>query len=497
MPQIILFTGSTLNHMVRSIGAYQIASRLRYHGYTVQVIDYFPTIFNSRNNLILNILNHYVSKDTLWVGFSSTFFDNNISTTDAKRSNYDEEVFFNSIRTKEIKELIYSINPKCKIVLGGSKAAFLKIPAFIDYYVEGYADNSVISLTQYLENKNPFFQFVLNSDGSRSISNDQTAALFDFSNYEFSWHESDSISISEALPIEISRGCIFKCAFCTYPLNGKKKLDYIKSPEILLNEFKRNYELFGTTNYIYSDDTHNDSVEKLEMLYDKVYSKLNFKISFGSYIRLDLLRAHPHTIDLLKESGLSSCFFGIESLNYDSNKVIGKGMKTENILSTLELLKDKWRDIFKEAGFIVGLPNDSIEGVRNWLDTITADDFPLDRISLSPLRIHQKSTSIWSNLIEQRPADYGYKFTSSIDWINNKGLSRKQASEIVNHYTQYSKSKIKLSWATVETMPNNLGISKKEFLKLSFADMQTLKNIKVDEYIKKIYPSYIPLNTYI
>ena len=79
MPQIILFTGSTLNHMVRSIGAYQIASRLRYHGYTVQVIDYFPTIFNSRNNLILNILNHYVSKDTLWVGFSSTFFDNNIS----------------------------------------------------------------------------------------------------------------------------------------------------------------------------------------------------------------------------------------------------------------------------------------------------------------------------------------------------------------------------------------------------------------------------------
>jgi radical SAM superfamily enzyme YgiQ (UPF0313 family) len=492
MPQIILFTGSTLNHMVRSIGAYQVADRLRHYGYTVQVIDYFPTIFNSRNNLILDILAHYVSKDTLWIGFSSTFFDNNISAGDTTRSLYDEDVIFNTTRTNEIKELIYAINPECRIVLGGAKAAFLKIPAFIDYYVEGYADDSIISLTQYLENKNPFLQFVSNSDGSRSISNDQTAALFDFSNYKFSWHDSDHIVSSEALPIEISRGCIFKCAFCTYPLNGKKKLDYIKSPEILLNEFKRNYELFGTTHYIYSDDTHNDSVEKLEMLYDKVYSRLNFKISFGSYIRLDLLRAHPHTIDLLKASGLSSCFFGIESLNYESNKVIGKGMKTENILSTLELLRDKWSNVFKEAGFIVGLPNDSIEGVRNWLDKITSDDFPLDRVSLSPLRINQRSTSIWSNLIEQRPQDYGYKFTSSIDWVNNKGLSRKQASEIVNHYKQYSKSKIRLSWATVETMPNNLGISKTEFLKLSPAEMQDLKNTKVNDYIKKIYPKYIP-----
>jgi radical SAM superfamily enzyme YgiQ (UPF0313 family) len=493
MPQIILFTGSTFDHSIRSIGAYQIASRLRHQGYIVQVIDQFPLIFN-KDDLLLEILKYYVSNETLWIGFSSTFFDNNTVISAAQRSIYSETVNFSTEKIDKIKSVVYSISPRCKFVLGGAKAASLRLPGFIDYYVEGYADDSVISLTKYIEGKNPFLQFDINMDNSKSIVNDRAAAAFDFSNYKFSWHSSDHISPGEALPIEISRGCIFKCAFCTYPLNGKKKLDYIKSPEILREEFNRNYELFGTTNYIYSDDTHNDSVEKLEILYDKVYSKLNFKISFGAYLRLDLLRAHPHTIDLLKDSGLTSCFFGIESLNYSANKSIGKGIKTDQIVDTLEILQDKWKNIFKDSGFIVGLPNDSEEDVCNWLDIVTSDDFPLDRISLSPLRIYPSSTSVWSNLIEKNPQEYGYKFNSSIEWINNKGLSRKTASHIVNQYNKLLKNKTKLSWVTSATVPSNLGITKEEFLKLPEADIIQLKNKNTNEYLRKIHPTLLSIN---
>jgi radical SAM superfamily enzyme YgiQ (UPF0313 family) len=487
MAQILIFTGSTSTHFIRSIGAYQVSSRLREKGYDVQVIEHFPTIYNRHFDLIIKILNKFIDENTLWIGFSSTFFDSNQIIYNAPRGEYDEPISFTKEKINKIKSTVRSINNNCKLVLGGAKSSFFKIPDFIDYYVEGYADNSIIDLTRYLENKNPFFQFISNSDGSKSVIYDRTASCFDFSNYRFSWQDADCILTEEALPIEISRGCVFKCSFCTYPLNGKKKLDYIKSPDVLLDEFKRNYDLFGTTKYVYSDDTHNDSVEKLETLYDKVYSKLPFKISFSSYIRLDLLRAHPHTIDLLKESGLTSCFFGIESLNYLANKSIGKGMRTENIIDTLNILKDKWSDIFKEAGFIIGLPNDSENDVCKWLDLVTDNDFPLDRISLSPLRIYKGSKNVWSNLIESDPESYGYDFTSSIDWKNNKELTRKKSYEIVNQYNQSPKIKTKLNWVTVVNMLNNLNTNKEKFLTLSAAEIDDLKNKKLQEYLKKIF----------
>ena len=59
----------------------------------------------------------------------------------------------------------------------------------------------------------------------------------------------DNFKDFQPLPLEVSRGCIFKCAFCSHPFLGKKSYDYIRSPESLAKEIKRNYELFKTTRY--------------------------------------------------------------------------------------------------------------------------------------------------------------------------------------------------------------------------------------------------------
>ena len=95
--------------------------------------------------------------------------------------------------------------------------------------------------------------------------------------------------------------------------------------------FITNYEKYGITKYYYGDDTHNDSMHKLEFLYNEIYSKLPFKIEFATYLRLDLLAAHPESISLLKESGLVGTFFGIETFNHASNKSVGKGATEEKI----------------------------------------------------------------------------------------------------------------------------------------------------------------------
>ena len=140
----------------------------------------------------------------------------------------------------------------------------------------------------------------------------------------------------EVLPLELSRGCRFKCKFCSFPLLGKKPTDerYLRSEKSVYDELKSNYEEFGTTKYNMLCDTFNETTKKLEMLC-RVQEKLKIQLRFSCYLRIDLLGAHKDQINLLHEVGLNTCHFGIESLNYESSKAIGKGFNNEKIKDTL------------------------------------------------------------------------------------------------------------------------------------------------------------------
>lgn len=442
---ILMFTGTSLMEFTRPIGAYRIATELRNQGYTVQVIDMFPFMVENNLKVFSTFIKKFVGTDTLWVGFSSTFFlDRSLMIkkgtkgTDTKQA-FDTGGFpCKDEMTFKIKDIIKTANPKTKIVFGGAKS-YLKVGKIVDIYIEGYADSTAVEMTKWLAGKNPFFTYKINPDDSISVVHDQTAGSFDFVNSSTVWHESDCIFPNEALPIEISRGCIFNCSFCSYPLNGKKKLDYIRETTNLRNEFLRNYELYGTTQYIYSDDTHNDSVDKLQILYDEVYSKLPFKVNFYTYLRLDLIAAKPDTAKLLLDSGLRACFFGIESLNYESAKCVGKGMRPEKVIETLHWLRnDVWKDeVLMGGGFIAGLPFDTRDTISAWLSQITSEDFPLDSINIYPLGMNKHShKKVWKSDFELNYAKYGYEFpfdNRPSYWINHlTGMNFGTAVELAN-----------------------------------------------------------------
>ncbi len=486
MNDVIIFTGSSwvdqdhpdndgdIFAVLRSIGPYQIASILRSNGYTVRVIDYFPYILKNKYDDLLKLVDCLIKDTTIWVGFSSTFFDDinqNFKNNPLRGNNI--KYFINYIKEK---------NNKLKIILGGASAWKKECSELVDYYVEGYADESILELTKYIEGKNLFF--ILNN---KSIISDRTARNFKFVDYNFSWDNSDFIKHDEVLPIEISRGCIFNCSYCSYPLNGKKKLDFIKNTTILYDHFMENYDRFGVTSYMYTDDTHNDSLEKLEQLYNNVYSKLPFKIKFSAYLRLDLLRAHPDMIGLLKESGLSRCFFGIESLNYESNKAVGKGMRPEKIIETLNRVKTEWKDIFLQGGFIVGLPNETEETASHWLTLITDPDFPLDRTTINSLSISkiQGDNGYWYNDIEKFPEKYGYTYLPNQAWINNTGMTSNKAIEIQRKFGKKIKdnNQNKISWVTAWRL-QNIGLTYAQVNSMSSTELKDIVSLYIDDHIQ-------------
>jgi hypothetical protein len=331
------------------------------------------------------------------------------------------------------------LNPKVKIVKGGAKSSAMD-DKYVDAFIIGYADKMLIDYVRYLDGKNPFFQFLKRKAPNQHqivIKYDVKGEQYDFTNSMLNWAPNDLIQPNEPLPIEVSRGCIFRCKFCSYPLNGKKKLDFIKNPQLIKQEMIRNYELFGTTQYAFMDDTYNDSVQKIEML-GNAFQTLPFKLKFIAYLRHDLIWAHKEMADILLESGLVGTQFGIETLNHDAGKAVGKGLHPEQVLELLHWLKnEKWHDnVLTHSNFILGLPKDTPETIAQWSEQLFDPNFPLHSWSAKTFMLkyrkdenlekQAKNKSLLISDIALNYKDYGYSFPNPVgleghmSWVNER-----------------------------------------------------------------------------
>ena len=484
----------------RPIGAYRIATEIRKAGYTCQVIDFFTKFDEDEME---KIITSFIGEDTLIVGFSSTFFeyiDEKLDALQTVITGKKTQPFGNQLLTvnypyhrdkmRDWFQRMRKINPSLKIVYGGAKTRYLA--ANCDAYAVGYADQAIVEYMKYLEGKNPFFQFErLNN---QIIINGATYTKdFDYCKSTVEWHETDHLMHGEAVPIEIARGCVFKCKFCSFPSNGKKKLDFIKEDSVLRDEFLRNYYEYGITRYIYADDTHNDSVEKVERLH-KIVTSLPFELEYGTYLRHDLIHAHPETAILLKESGLRTCMFGIESLNHKSGKEIGKGLHPDKIKELMYWLKnDIWKnDVGISASFIVGLPYDTPTTVMEWATWLLDPSCPIDTFYIEPLFIAgselRATGSYTESEFEKNTAAYGYSFIDDniCNWTNE-------------HFTYASAMKladrIKLM-AYKKGRQRHAGFSLMMFSNLGFIPKDLIGNVAIPEFLSVPKLSKDYLNIY-
>ena len=76
------------------------------------------------------------------------------------------------------------------------------------------------------------------------------------------WREDFNVLPGESLPIEMARGCIFKCKFCNYPLIGKRKGTYIRDMNEIRDELIETWETKQVDTFYITDDTFNDDNDK-------------------------------------------------------------------------------------------------------------------------------------------------------------------------------------------------------------------------------------------
>jgi radical SAM superfamily enzyme YgiQ (UPF0313 family) len=355
---IIIWTGIPKRLPQKAIGAYQIAHWVRQHGYTAQVIDHLDR-WNA--NTIVSMTEHFIGTETVAIGLSATF----MFTT-------EEIVSYNELDARWIKDstrptvgefieafkILKARYPKIKFILGGATSRLdrYRYSTLFDIKLSGFAEEKIIDTLAKLKT---------------SGIHKSPPAIFDITTASHRWHPDDVIQPGEALPIELGRGCIFKCKFCSYRLTGKAKGSYLRSMDCIKDEILDNYEKFGTTRYFLLDDTFNEDIDKITAWY-KMSQQLPFKIETTAYVRADLVWSAPETAYILQEGGLIGTFIGVESFHPKASMAVGKGWMGKHGKEWLPHLKNNlWKDQMSiTMGFIIGLPHepeDSMYESQKWL----------------------------------------------------------------------------------------------------------------------------------
>jgi radical SAM superfamily enzyme YgiQ (UPF0313 family) len=453
MYNIVFFTDVTDNiASIPAIGAYKLAHVLRKNDYKVLVVNHFSDYDLSELKSIIDIA---VSDRTLLVGFSTTFFrninvDRNPNQPTPSYPDLETDTFCPQGKEFETKliELLHQRNSKIKILVGGTKVSAYYSNRNVQYVCLGYGEVSVLNLADHLFHKKDLKKSYKNVWGI-TVIDDRLAPDYKFRHEDMQWLPEDVVN-HKTLPIEIARGCIFQCKFCSYPMNGKQNLDFVKSEQNIFKELQRNYHEFGIENYLMVDDTFNDHPDKLSTMRN-IIRQLDFQPKFWGYHRLDLICTRPSTLQILHDIGVRAMYFGIETMHPETAKIIGKGFDRHKQISMLETIRNKYSDISIHGSFIVGLPKESEDDVVITHMQLLSQEIPLHSWQFQGLLLTKKEFQTYNSEFDLNYLKYDYQEQESsgskyINW-RNQYFTAARASELAAQFRQesYVSDKLHLS----------------------------------------------------
>lgn len=362
--------------MDRLGGAHRIASHLRNQGWDCEVIDFFN---NWNEDELEELFKSRVTSNTKFIGLSYIF------SLDAYRP--------------EIKEFTAQVKKRYPnlLIISGSQTT-LPDNENVDYHVTGYGEYALDSILKYHFSNGPAPKYDLTRLNYRTkVIN----ALHNYPAYPLRdpiirYEDRDFIHQNEWGKIEFSRGCKFKCTYCSYPILGVKD-DHTRDVESARIQIQDAYDRFGIKNWIASDETFNDRTDKITKFADMVET-LDFDPYFSGYIRADLLVSRPKDREELLRMRFLGHFYGIETFNHATAKSIKKGMDPkklqEGILEVKKFFQDHVGHLYRgNMAFVMGLPHETIESAnatvqwikRNWIDQVATAN-PLQIGSLNDYR---------------------------------------------------------------------------------------------------------------
>lgn len=184
--------------------------------------------------------------------------------------------------------------------------------------------------------------------------------------------------------MDTSRGCVFKCSFCTIIHVQGNSMRY-RSPELIEKHVRLHYPRIK--HYFFTDDnmSRNPRWREIFERLIRMREEEGIRITFMMQVDVPSYRI-PDFVDLAARAGCSQVFIGLESLNADNLKAASKGQNKTNFYQ--EMIEAWHRyGIAVHTSYIIGFPHDTVESVRRDI-TMLMEEVQPDQASffmLTPL----------------------------------------------------------------------------------------------------------------
>lgn len=270
--------------------------------------------------------------------------------------------------------------PDSVVLFGGihPTAAPDEVIAFdhIDAVIRGEGERPLIEFYRCVKEGKDFTHIsgLTYKAGGQVVHNDMSGIVEDLDDYPpFPYHRFTSNKYDLGFVLS-SRGCPYRCIFCSNRITTGKKYRYrsaeaiVDELEMLYNQYDRRYVLFIDDNFLVSKKRTYTLMEEIKKrgLHEKM--TFNFQAR-GDNVNYELLRDLYH-------SGFRSIFFGLETASEELMKTVKKGETVAECVEAVKMAKQIGFHV--SATFIYSLPGET-HGDR--MDCIRlSNDLALDMV---------------------------------------------------------------------------------------------------------------------
>ena len=400
-----------------------------------------------------NISSSYPPLGLLYIGAALENNDHKVEIIDLGIENLSEENLNNYLKSIDavgisvytnnyedadnIAKTIKQLQPELPIIIGGPHCTFLKEKSLIDIpeadiAVELEGDEAILDIVEYLIGQKKLADIhgifykengQIKSGKPYKIIKDMDSLLFParhlVEKYEYGAFGMGYISKKKFTSMLTSRGCAFRCRFCSRYSNVVKGFGFRqRSAESVVEELKVINEKYNSVAIV--DDNFLADAKRSHKIFDMILE---------SDIDLDFLivgaRVDSADSDLykkMKKAGVNYISYGIESGNQDILDYYNKKITLDQIRNAVNL--GRKMGFFLSASLILGAPIETEQHIKNTIKFVLT--LPLDTIVARSF-YYDMGAELWNEAVKDGKISEN-EYVVPID--SNRGLGNFTIDEI-------------------------------------------------------------------
>lgn len=343
--KVCLIYPQTLNHPDHPLGLMYIAAMLEKHGDEVLMLD--PRKDYNKEDFIKKIKEF----NPTFIGFTCTTIQTNLAY--------------------ELAELIKKEMPLVRVVFGGVHPTAMPDEViskpFVDYVIIGEGEQTFFELCH--KDSTDIDGLVWKDEGKvcynkpRQLTENLDELPFPARHLLPSkWYFASKIRgvwTKMAANIMASRGCPYKCIYCSSHLVFGYKVRY-RSTDNVIQELEQIRKDFGVDSVWFADDTFTVRKDWVKELCNKLIAKNWKDFLWCCQLRVDTI--DEETLSIMKKAGCIQVDIGVESGSQKVLNILKKGIKIEQIKAAFKLCKKVGVQSF--ASIIIGTPGETLEDIK-------------------------------------------------------------------------------------------------------------------------------------